>query len=400
MTQEPDAATATGSGCVPREKTDDWALIRAQHDTPPSIFPGVGERRVRLRETGIVIGRLDTGPHNAITDVPGVLVGHTTVIRDEPVVVRTGVTMIVPREGAIWTDYAYAGSHVLNGNGEMTGLIWVDESGMLGSPIGITNTSQVGLVRDRLVHEAFRLGIDEAFHLPVVGETWDGWLSTIESFPLTEADVDASLASAASGPVAEGNVGGGTGMICHEFKGGIGTSSRVLDVAGQPQTVGVLVQANYGGRGDLRIDGAPVGRFVGPDLTPSAWDEPPNGGSIIVIVATDAPLVPSQCRRLAQRATVGLARAGGYGHDSSGDIFFAFSTGNHLEASAKGAREVRTVPNEAMDGLFHAVADATEEAIVNALFAAETMTGRQGRVAHALPIDLAHSVVAGRAGPT
>ncbi|MDP9145245.1 MAG: P1 family peptidase, partial [Actinomycetota bacterium] len=184
-------------------------------DTPPP--------RARLRQLGIAIGSLDTGPVNAITDVPGVLVGHTTLIRDEPEVVRTGITMIVPREGGIWTDYAYAGSHVLNGNGEMTGLVWVEESGMLGSPIGITNTAQVGLVRDYLVKESFHLGVFDGFHLPVVGETWDGWLSTAESFPLTDIEVAAALGTAASGPVTEGCVGGGTGMICHEFKGGIGT---------------------------------------------------------------------------------------------------------------------------------------------------------------------------------
>lgn len=348
-----------------------------------------------MRELGISIGALETGSNNAITDVPGVLVGHTTLIRDQPEVVRTGVTMVVPREGGIWTDYAYAASHVLNGNGEMTGLIWVEESGMLGSPIGITNTAQVGLVRDRLVHEAFRLGFDDAFHLPVVGETWDGWLSTIESFPLGEADVDASLASAASGPVAEGCVGGGTGMICHEFKGGIGTSSRLVEIGGARHVVGVLVQANYGAREDLRVDGVPVGRLIGSDKVPSAWDAPPNGGSIIVVIATDAPLVPSQCRRLAQRATIGLGRVGGYGHDSSGDIFLAFSTGNHLEADAGGSRHVTTLANEAMDPLFHAVADCTEESILNALCAAETMTGRSGRTAHAIPLDLLAEMVTG-----
>lgn len=342
--------------------------------------------RARLRQLGIAIGGLETGAANAITDVPGVLVGQTTVIRDAPQVVRSGITMIVPREG-VWTDYVYAGSHVLNGNGEMTGLIWVEESGMLGSPIGITTTAQVGLVRDFLVDESYRLGVMEGFHLPVVGETWDGWLSTPESFPLTKSDAASALGAARSGSVAEGAVGGGTGMICHEFKGGTGTSSRVVEVVGERFTVGVLVQANYGARDDLRVDGVPVGREIGPDLVPSVWDEPPQGGSIIVVVATDAPLLPGQCRRLARRATVGLARVGGYGHDSSGDIVFAFSTANHLAEKASSVREVRTVPNQALDPLFHAVADATEEAIINALCVADTMTGRDGRTAHALPLD-------------
>ncbi len=342
--------------------------------------------RPRPRGLGIAIGTLEPGPINAITDVPGVLVGHATLIRDEPEVVRTGVTMVVPREG-IWTDYAYAGSYVLNGNGEMTGLAWVEESGMLGSPVGITNTNQVGLVRDFLVKESFRLGVTDEFHLPVVAETWDGWLSTIESFPLTDAEAGDALGSAAIGPVAEGCVGGGTGMICHGFKGGIGTSSRVVTAAGRQCTVGVLVQANYGARADLRVDGVPVGRLIGNDVVPSAWDEPPNGGSIIVVVATDAPLLADQCKRLARRATVGLSRAGGYGHDSSGDLFLAFATGNHLERRPDKPRQVLTLPNEGMDPLFHAVADATEESIVNALCAAETMTGRQGRVAHEMPVE-------------
>ena len=371
-------------------------LIGGQDDTPPVTVPPMSDvtpPRKRLRGLGIAIGSLETGPHNAITDVPGVLVGHSTLIRDQPVVVRTGVTMIVPRSGEIWTDYAYAGGHVLNGNGEMTGLTWVDESGMLGSPIGITSTSQVGLVRDFLVKESYRLGVFDGFHLPVVGETWDGWLSTIESFPLTDAEASAALESAAAGSVTEGCVGGGTGMICHEFKSGIGTSSRVIEASGGSHTVGVLVQANYGARHDLRVDGAPVGSFIGFDEVPSAWEKAPNGGSIIVVIATDAPLIPTQCRRLAQRATVGLARTGGYGHDSSGDIFFAFATGNHLPAAQRSVREVGTLPNEEMDVMFHAVADATEESIINALCAAETMVGREGRTAHALPLDRLGEIV-------
>jgi D-aminopeptidase len=329
---------------------------------------------------------METGPNNAITDVPGVLVGHSTLIRDEPEVVRTGITMVVPREG-VWTDYVYAGSHVLNGDGEMTGLIWVAESGMLGSPIGITSTSQVGMVRDFLVAEGYRLGKTGLFGLPVVGETWDGWLSTTSAFALTPEHAAEAFASAAPGPVSEGCVGGGTGMICHDLKSGIGTSSRVATAADQVCTVGVLVQANYGSRPDLRVDGVPVGREIGYEVVPSAWDEPPQGGSIIIVIATDAPLLPVQCRRLAQRATVGLARVGGYGHESSGDIFIAFSTANHLGGEHDAPYQVATLPLDSMDPLFHAAADATEEAIVNALCAAETMTGRAGHVAHALPLD-------------
>ena len=225
----------------------------------------------RLRDLGISIGRLPTGQFNAITDVEGILVGHASVVEDSPTTVRTGVTMILPRNNEIWTNYAFCGWHSFNGNGEMTGIPWIEESGMLGSPIGITNTHQVGLVRDALVRYGVEAGVVDGFHLPVVAETYDGWLSDIDSFRLTESDVRAAIASAASGPVAEGNVGGGTGMICHEFKGGIGTSSRVVDLAMHTYTVGVLVQANYGSRHDLRIDGVPVGRAISYDKVPAPW---------------------------------------------------------------------------------------------------------------------------------
>ncbi|HET9259924.1 MAG TPA: P1 family peptidase [Acidimicrobiia bacterium] len=346
--------------------------------------------RPRLRDLGIEIGVLPTGRHNAITDVPGVRVGHSTLIRDEPTVARTGVTMIVPRDGEIWTDYSYAAWHNFSGNGEMTGLPWIEETGLLGSPIAITNTHQVGLVRDFLVKAGVESGVDQAFHLPVVGETWDGWLSDVNSFPLTEKHARAAFDSAADGPVAEGAVGGGTGMVCHEFKGGIGTSSRVVG----EHTLGVLVQANYGRRSDLRVDGVAVGNLIGTDEVPSPWDEPPKGGSIIVITGTDAPLLPVQCHRLAKRISVGLGRVGGYGHDSSGDIFLVFATGNHLPADGE-PWTLETLPNKEMDGLFHAVADATEESILNALCAAETTTGLKGRTAHAIPVDRLRETVLG-----
>ena len=349
--------------------------------------------RGRLRDLGIEIGDLPTGTHNSITDVAGVRVGHATLIHDEPTVARTGVTMIVPRDGGIWTDFAHAGWFNFSGNGEMTGLPWIEESGLLGSPIGLTSTHQVGLVRDFLVKAAVETGHTDAFHLPVVAETWDGWLSDADSFPLTEVEARMAYTSAAAGPVAEGCVGGGTGMICHELKGGIGTSSRMVESRSGVFTVGVLVQANYGRRRDLRVDGFPLGRHLGFDVVPSAWDEPPNGGSIIVVAATDAPLLPIQCSRMARRITVGLARVGGYGHDSSGDIFLVFSTGNHLPVS-KEPWTVDVLPHREMDDLFHAVADATEESILNALVAAETMSGQRGRTAHALPLDRMEELVA------
>lgn len=343
--------------------------------------------RPRLRDLGIVVGTLPPGPHNAITDVPGVWVGHTTVIHDEPRMARTGVTMVVPRENHVWDDYCFAGHFSFNGNGELTGLPWLDESGMLGSPVAITNTHQVGLVRDALVRYSVEQGVIDGFILPVVGETWDGWLNDIDAFTLTEEDALAALRAATPGPVAEGNVGGGTGMICHEFKGGIGTASRHCRAGGSAWTVGALVQANYGDRADLRLDGVPLGRLIPCARVPCAYPEEHDpDGSIIVVVATDAPLIPTQCARLARRATVGLARVGGVGHNGSGDLFLAFATGNHLPAGEK-RRRLEMLDHEVMNPLFSATAEAVEEAILNALCAAETMTGHLGRVVHALPLE-------------
>jgi D-aminopeptidase len=341
--------------------------------------------RPRLRDLGATVGKRPTGPLNAITDVPGVWVGHATVVRDQPTVARTGVTMVVPREHQIWEDYCFAGWFGFNGNGELTGLPWLEESGMLGSPVAITNTNQVGLVRDTLVRCSVERGVVEGFILPVVGETWDGWLSDIDSFPLAEGDVRAALDAAAPGPVAEGNVGGGTGMICHEFKGGIGTSSRRCRLEDDTWTVGALVQANYGDRADLRLDGLPLGRLVDCRRVPGPFPEERHAdGSIIVVVATDAPLIPTQCTRLARRATVGLARAGGVGHNGSGDLFLAFATGNRLPAH-QARRDLQMLDHEQLDPLFAATAEAVEEAILNALCGAETMTGYLGRTARALP---------------
>lgn len=340
----------------------------------------------RLRDLGITVGEFPTGLHNAITDVPGVLVGHQTIIRDTPRVARTGVTMVVPNNGRIWHDYAFAGYHALNGNGEMTGLPWLVESGMLGSPIGLTNTHQVGVVRDALVRYSEDQGLADPFLLPVVAETYDGWLNDIAAFHVTTEDALAALAAARSGPVAEGNVGGGTGMICHEFKGGIGTASRVVAVAAEASyTVGVLVQANYGARRHLRVDGVPIGRLIPAAHTHLPWQTPVTGSSIIVIIGTDAPLLPMQCKRLAQRATIGLARVGGTGYNDSGDIFLAFATGNHLPAESAVLRPLQMLRQRSMNPLFDATAEAVEEAILNALCAAETQTGYLGRTAHALP---------------
>jgi len=365
----------------------------------------------RGRDLGIVIGEGTPGPWNAITDVAGVRVGHTTLIRgDGPLVVgqgpvRTGVTVVVPHEGDVWAEPLFAGTATMNGNGELTGLEWIRESGLLTGAIGITNTNDVGKVRDALTMSAAAAHDRGATYwaLPVAGETYDGQLSDIAGGHVQAEHVAAALASASSGRVAEGNVGGGTGMICHEFKGGIGTASRRVAAELGGWTVGVLVQANYGRRGLLRIDGVPIGEEISTDEVPSPWDAPRGGiarpsravgsGSIIGIVATDAPLLPHQCARLARRIPLGIARIGGFGSTSSGDIFLAFSTGNRgmppteAEATGDGTIDVRAMVDRGIDPLFEATVEATEEAIVNALVAAETMTGRDGIVAHRLPHD-------------
>ena len=371
---------------------------------------------VRARDLGIVIGRGLPGPANAITDVPGVRVGHATIIHgDGPLVVgtgpvRTGVTMIVPHDGDLYRESVYAGSHRLNGNGEMTGLEWIREAGMLSGPIGITNTHSVGIVHVGILRNAVRAQATGGsfWSLPVAAETWDGLLNDTDGFHVTMDHVDEALAAAHDGLVEEGNVGGGTGMVCHEFKGGIGTASRVVPAAFGGWTVGVLVQANYGRRELLRVDGVPVGEAIplsevptpytdddedGPLDTTPVETPPPGSGSIIVIVATDAPLLPHQCERLAQRAGLGIARMGGTGGNSSGDLFLCFATGNRglpgitFADDPRVAIDVRSVNDHIIDGLFSATIESTEEAILNALVAAETMTGRDGITAHALPHD-------------
>jgi D-aminopeptidase len=366
---------------------------------------------VRASDLGITIGPIARGPLNAITDVPGIRVGHTTLISGEgPLVVgrgpvRTGVTVIVPHDGNPWDDGVFAGSHRLNGNGELTGLEWIRESGLLSSPIGLTNTHSLGVVRDALIAEEVRRrpSGEYFFGLPVVGETFDGLLNDTNGFHVTREHVFAAMAGAAGGVVAEGSVGGGTGMVCHGFKGGIGTSSRVVAAGGASFTVGVLVQANHGRRDRLRVNGIPVGERIPESQVPVPRrptaagapaadprplpDMPPGSGSIIGIVATDAPLSAVQCRRVAQRAALGVARSGGAGEHTSGDLFLAFATPNRLPIRGERLGErgtVTVIGDGAINDLFYAVIDATEEAILNALLAAGTMTGRDGITAHAI----------------
>ena len=350
-------------------------------------------RRLRARQLGIEIGKLKPGQKNAITDVPGVLVGHTTLIEGEGKLevgagpMRTGVTLVVPHEN-IYHEPLFAGTHVLNGCGEMTGTHWISESGLLSSVIGITNTFSVGVVHDALIE------LDHNPVLPVVAETWDGWLNDIRGMHVRKEHIAAAYAEASDGPVAEGCVGGGTGMICHGFKGGIGSASRVLGDEDGGWVVGALVQANHGDRSQLRVDGVPVGRNIPTEQVPLPYSMSGasliGGSSIIVIIATNAPLLPHQCRRLAQRATIGVGRAGGLGENSSGDIFIAFSTANQGVFSKSEPGKTVTVemlPDASIDVLFEAVADSTEEAILNALCAATTMTGVDGRTVYALPQD-------------
>jgi L-aminopeptidase/D-esterase-like protein len=351
------------------------------------------ERKPRARDLGVPFEGTP-GPFNAITDVAGVAVGHTTLIAGDGELrvgvgpVRTGVTALLPR-GRDSADPVFAGWFSLNGNGEMTGTTWIEESGFLEGPVLLTNTSSVGLVRDATVkYYAQKSKHQQAWLLPVVAETYDGYLSDTHGFHVREKHVFDALDSARGGTVAEGNVGGGTGMTCFEFKGGIGTSSRKLDAKEGGYTVGVLVQSNFGLRPQLQIAGVPVGREI-----PEGAFRLRESGSIIIIVATDAPLLPHQLKRLARRAALGLARTGSVAGNGSGDIFLAFSTANAAAAKKEGTPAVTMLPNERMGPLFEATVQATEEAIINALVAAETMTGRDGHKASALPHDRLRDVL-------
>lgn len=334
------------------------------------------------------------GPLNAITDVAGVEVGHTTLISgDGAHAVRTGVTVVWPR-GKVWAP-VFAGTFAGNGFGDLTGTHWVDEGGVLGGPVAITNTYSVGTVRDAILTWFDRqLQRPIAWHQPVVGETSDAGLNDIAGFHVREEHVHSALSGAKGGPVVEGSVGGGTGMIAHGFKGGIGTASRRVDGG---YTVGVLVQANYGTRELLTIAGVPVGRELAAGL-PARDDWPPEHGgregSIIVVVATDAPFLPHQLQRLARRVPMGIARLGGTASNGSGDIFIAFTTANS-GAALSGTAPVPVVmlPNDAMSPFFLATIEATEEAIVNALVAAEAMTGVNGRRVESLPHDRLRAIL-------
>ena len=352
----------------------------------------------RARDLGVpFVGT--PGPLNAITDVAGVEVGHTTLISGGGPLkigsgpVRTGVTAVLPRGKKDPLNPVFAGWFTQNGNGEMTGTTWLEESGQLVGPVMITNTHSVGVVRDAVIAWSlarYKIDLDDWWSLPVVAETWDGWLNDINGFHVKQDHVFAALDSAAPGPVTEGNVGGGTGMICYEFKGGIGTSSRRVTDASGSYTVGVLVQANFGVRWQLTVAGVPVGQEI-PAPPGTAMRPHPQGtsdvGSIIVVVATDAPLLPHQLKRLARRASMGVARTGGMASNSSGDIFIAFSTANPGTGGKEGLPAVKMLPNPRITPFFEATVEATEESIINALVAAQTMTGISDHRVEALPHD-------------
>jgi D-aminopeptidase len=359
------------------------------------------QAKPRARDLGVPFDGTP-GPNNAITDVRGVEVGHTTLISGQGKLVvgkgpvRTGVTAIHPR-GRTSSDAVFAAWFTLNGNGEMTGTTWVDDSGFLNGPVMITNTHSVGVVRDAVIAWKVKRGEPDVegywWSLPVVAETWDGYLNDINGFHVHPEDAWHALDTAHSGPVEEGNVGGGTGMICNEFKGGIGTSSRVLDAKAGGYTIGLLVQCNYGDRDQLRIAGINVGREI-PEHT--VWKD--DVGSIIVIVATDAPLIPTQLKRVARKVSLGLGRDGSYSGDGSGDIFLAFSTANRDAAKqgsvgAKSLRSLTMLPNDSLDPIFLATVQATEEAVVNAMVAAETMKGIDDHEVIALPHDRLRDVL-------
>lgn len=355
----------------------------------------------RARDLGVPFDGVP-GRWNAITDVSGVEVGYTTLVTDDggtrPVAgaVRTGVTAVLPR-GKASHDPVFAGWFPLNGNGEMTGTAWVDESGFLEGPIMITNTHSVGVVRDAVVAWQARGDANvQPWSLPVVAETYDGFLNDINGFHVKEAHVWQAIESAGSDPPAEGNVGGGTGMICYGFKGGTGTASRILDGPEGEVSVGVLVQANFGRRDQLLIAGVPVGRAItGHQRFVPAAGTDDDRGSIIVVVATDAPLLPHQLKRIAKRAALGIARTGGMAGNGSGDLCIAFSTANPGAAGpAGGIAQARFLANDHITPLFDATVLATEEAIINALVAAETMTGLEGRTVYALPHDELKEVLA------
>lgn len=336
----------------------------------------------RFRDLGQVVGNLPTGQNNAITDVKGVVVGHKTLVADE---VCSGLTVIMPNEGKLNETHFPAGIFAFNGTGELTGTHWINETGTLVTPIVFTGSNLLGLVHHNMALATRRIDGLEAFSNGVVGETWDGWLSSLEKSELSYKDVEEAIINAKSGIVEEGNVGGGTAMICFEFKGGIGTSSRLVECECGRFTVGALVQTNFGRRQDLVIGNVKVGAIIDENEVPLPWQTPENQGSLLVAVFTDAPLIPSQCERISKRAALSMARMGGIGEEGSGDFFITVSTGNSYSYGNEEIYDVKMFPSEQLENLFEGTIEAVEEAIINSLCMAETLEGQKGRMAYELP---------------
>lgn len=341
-------------------------------------------KRKRIRDLGINIGKLQTGKYNAITDVEGVIVGHKTIIDTD---VCSGITIIIPNNGKTNGCHFPAGFFSFNGTGEFTGSHWIEETGTLVTPIIFTGSHLLGLAHHYLSIATRRIDKLEPFSNGLVAETWDGWLSDLEKTNMSYADLEEAIKNAKSGAVEEGNVGGGTGMICFEFKGGIGTSSRIVECDCGKFTVGALVQTNFGRRQDLIIENKLVGQLINENEVPLPWETPENDGSLLVTIATDAPLVPTQCKRLSKRAALAMARLGGIGEEGSGDFFLSFSTGNCYTYDDDKIDTLKMFPYEQLDSIFEGVIEAVQEAIINSMCMAQTLQGQKQRKVYELPLN-------------
>jgi D-aminopeptidase len=341
-------------------------------------------KRKRFRELGFKIGKLKTGKFNAITDVKGVVVGHKTIIKKD---VSSGLTVIMPNNGQLSGSHFPAGFYSFNGTGEFTGSHWLEETGTLVTPIIFTGSHLLGLTHHYLSLATRRIDKLEPFSIGVVGETWDGWLSDLEKTTLSYQDLEEAILSAGSGQIAEGNVGGGTGMICYEFKGGIGTSSRVVEFDGENYTIGAIVQTNMGRREDLKINNLEIGKILNSDKVDLPWQTPANNGSLLVTIATDAPLTAQQCKRISKRGAIAMARTGAIGEGGSGDFFLTFSTANSYQYDAEKPYSIQMFPSEELDLIFEGAIEVVEEAIINSLCMAQTIEGQKERKAYQLPLS-------------
>lgn len=341
-------------------------------------------KRKRFRELGFKIGKLKTGKFNAITDVKGVVVGHKTIIKKD---VSSGLTVIIPNNGQLAGSHYPAGFYSFNGTGEFTGSHWLEETGTLVTPIIFTGSHLLGLVHHYLSLATRRIDKLEPFSMGVVGETWDGWLSNLEKTRISYQDLKEAILKAESGQIAEGNVGGGTGMICYEFKGGIGTSSRVVEFDGENYTIGAIVQTNMGRREDLKINNLEIGKILNSDKVDLPWQTPANNGSLLVTIATDAPLTAQQCKRISKRGAIAMARTGAIGEGGSGDFFLTFSTANSYQYDAEKPYSIQMFPSEELDLIFEGAIEVVEEAIINSLCMAQTIEGQKERKAYQLPLS-------------